>query len=377
MLRLPFFIIFALIPALSWGSFETPASHAALMDFTTGTVLYDKKAHEKTKPSSMTKLMTSYIVFDRLHKDVLKLEDTYKISATAAQKGGSKMFVAEGSRVNIHDLLQGVIIQSGNDASIALAEGISGSEESFAKYMNKMAEKIGLNESQFKNATGWPAEGHYMSAYDIAKLSRLIIKDFPEYYHYFSQKEFTYSNITQKNRNLLLFVEGTTVDGLKTGHTDEAGYGIAVSAKQGDKRLIAVVNGLSTEQARASEAERLLRYGFRHFITRTLFKAGSPVGQAKLWFAEEEQVNLITKGDITLIIPKLDEEQITLKIVYDGPIPAPVKAEQKLAKLVITIPNMDTHEIPLYAEKSIDKLSWPSHVIRAFNHYLNQFRGQD
>ncbi|HSK39613.1 MAG TPA: D-alanyl-D-alanine carboxypeptidase family protein, partial [Arenibaculum sp.] len=250
-------------PARS-ASIDTIARQAVLIDATTGTVLFEKNADERMPTSSMSKIMTMYMVFDAIKQGHLSLDDTLHVSEGAWRMQGSKMFVELGNPIPVEDLIRGVIIQSGNDASVVLAEGLAGSESEFATRMTQRAHELGLTASNFTNATGWPDDDHYSTASDLAKLSDRIIADFPEFYHYYSETEFTYHDIKQGNRNPLLY-RNMDVDGLKTGHTEAAGYGLAASAERNGRRLILVVNGLSDMQARADESARLLEWGFREF----------------------------------------------------------------------------------------------------------------
>jgi D-alanyl-D-alanine carboxypeptidase (penicillin-binding protein 5/6) len=337
--------------------FQTGAKQAILMDFESGAVLFEKDSEERMGPSSMTKLMTAYIIFDSLKNEDFTLDSKFYVSEKAWKKGGSKMFVKEGSYIELEDLIKGIIIQSGNDACIVFAEGHSRSEEAFAEDMNYMAERLGLKDSHFENSTGWPAPEHYSTAKDLAKLSRRLIRDFPEYYHYFKEKEFTYSGITQKNRNSLLDKEGLGVDGLKTGHTEAAGYGIAVSAVQNGKRLIAVVNGLNSERRRISEAERLLRYGFLDFKSIDLYEANEVIEKVRVWAGEESYVPIAPDKNITMVTQRIldDRPDYKIEVVYNEPVDAPVEKGTELGKLVIYGDGKAQSEYQLYATKSVKK----------------------
>jgi D-alanyl-D-alanine carboxypeptidase (penicillin-binding protein 5/6) len=339
---------------------ETNAEHAVLMDYDTGEVLFDKKANDPAIPSSMTKLMTTYILFDHLKKGVLSPNDTFHVSEKAWRKGGSKMFVNVNSDVKIDDLLKGIIVQSGNDACLVVAEGIAGSEDAFAKLMNQTGKELGLINSHFMNATGWPDDQHHMSVMDIAKLSRHIIHDFPELYaKYFHIKEYTYNNISQRNRNLLLYRD-INVDGLKTGHTEDGGYGMAVSGIGPDeRRQIAVVNGLHSEQERANEAEKLLKYGERYFAIKTPFKAGDVIENAKVHLGEEKTIPVSTSEDITYVYPKLQEDKVSVSISYDdNALNAPITKGQKLGTYTVTTPFLSPRTFDIYANKDVTQLGW-------------------
>ena len=280
---------------------DTPARHAVMIDMSTDTIVLEKDADVPMPPASMSKLMTIYMVFDRLKSGRLSLEDKFLVSRKAWRKGGSKMFVMVNTRVSVKDLLRGIIVQSGNDACIVIAEGIAGSEDAFAELMTKKAREIGLTNSSFKNATGWPAEGHVMSARDIATLSMKLIRDFPEYYPIFAETSFTFSGIKQGNRNPLLYKD-FGADGLKTGHTEDSGYGLASSAERNGRRLVLVVNGLPSMRARSSESARLLEWGFRETATYSLFKKGEPVETAAVWLGDQPTVNMLTGSDVALTL---------------------------------------------------------------------------
>jgi serine-type D-Ala-D-Ala carboxypeptidase (penicillin-binding protein 5/6) len=333
---------------------ETQAREAFLVDFQTGAVLLDKNADEPMPPSSMSKLMTTYLVFSRLQHNRLSLDDEFTVSEKAWRMGGSKMFVEVGNQTKVEDLLRGVIVQSGNDACIVLAEGIAGSEEAFAELMNEKAQELGMTSSHFTNATGWPSPNQYVTARDLATLAKHTIEDHPEYYRYYSEKEFTWSGIRQGNRNPLLY-RNIGADGLKTGHTEEAGYGLTASAVQNGRRLILVVNGLPSMQARADESDRLLSWGFREFGNYALFKAGDTVDQAAVWLGEEETVPLVIPQDLTVTLPRGDRNGMQVAVIYDGPIPAPVPAGEPIATLRVTWPEGVPVEVPLEAGEAVEQ----------------------
>ncbi|MFN7038330.1 MAG: D-alanyl-D-alanine carboxypeptidase family protein [Alphaproteobacteria bacterium] len=338
-------------------SFETKAEYAILVDALTQEVLFEKNADTAMAPSSMSKLMTIYMVFDALKKNILTLNDKFTVSENAWKKAGSKMFIHVNDQVSIQDLLRGIIIQSGNDACITIAEGMSGSEENFAHAMNEKAKEIGLKNSYFKNSTGWPEEHHLMSSRDLSILAYRLINDFPEYYNFFSEQSFTYNNIKQDNRNMLLS-RNVGADGLKTGHTEIAGYGITASAKKDERRLILVVNGLGSTVERANEAEKLLQYGFLNFKNLDLFKAGEVVDNAKTWLGKEEIVPLATETDIIITVPKYSTKDIKVAMNYNMPIKAPIEKGQKLGELKIEISdNSQPIYYNLVATKSIEKIS--------------------
>lgn len=364
------FILFLAVGTAFARDISTSATHAILIDAETGDVILDKNADEIMKPASMTKIMTAYLIFERLKDGRLALDDTFPVSERAWRKGGSKMFIEVGNSVSVEDLLQGVIVQSGNDASIALAEGIYGSEEDFSAEMNHVAEKLGMADTNFMNATGWPDEEHVTSAKDLAILSRALINNFPEYYQFYQQKSFTYNDIRQGNRNPLLY-KNIGADGIKTGHTEESGYGLAASAVRDDRRLILVVNGLDSAAARARESEKLLRWGFREFNNYTLFKSGEMVEAAEVWLGDKARVPLTLDQDLKLTLPRRTRRDVTATVVYEGPVQAPIQEGDQIATLKIDIPGSQTpHEYPLKAAESVSKLSGFARVKAAFNHLL-------
>ena len=341
----------------SWAAatIETQAREAFLVDFDTGVVLLDKNADQLMPPSSMSKLMTAYMVFERLKDNRLSLDDELTVSEKAWRMGGSKMFVEVGNQVRVEDLLRGVIVQSGNDACIVLAEGLAGSEEAFADQMTEKARELGMTQSTFRNSTGWPDPNHLMTARELAILSKRIILDHPDYYHYYAEKEFTWHEIRQGNRNPLLY-RNIGADGLKTGHTEDAGYGLTASAVQNERRLILVVNGLPSMQARADESDRLLSWGFREFDNYALFKAGDTVDEAPVWLGDEETVPLVIADDLKATLPRDDRKGMQVSVVYDSPIPAPVPAGKEIAKLRIVWPGGVPVEVPLQAGAEVGQL---------------------
>jgi len=351
-------------------AYDSKAKYAILYDYNTSTVLYSKSPDEQMTPSSMTKLMTAYITFQHLAKGAIKLGDKFKVSEKAWRMGGSKMFVAINSEIPIDDLLKGIIVQSGNDACVVVAENLASSEENFAQLMNKTAKEIGMTHSSFKNSTGMPEPGHSMTVRDLAILASRIIRDFPQYYYYFSTKEFTYNNIRQTNRNALIFRD-IGADGLKTGHTDEGGYGLVGSAKQGERRLIVVVNGLDSDKERADEAETLLNYGFRSFESKTLLNPGQTVSTAEVWMGEKTRVPLVTKDAINLVLPMVSSQKPQIEVKYQGPISAPITKGQEIATLYIKIPDQDEKIIPLYAGENIAKASLLRKFDILISYYLN------
>lgn len=346
---------------------ETAASHMVLMDYNTGDVLAEKALNEKMYPSSMTKMMTMYIIFERLKQGTLSLDAQFTISEKAWRMQGSKMFVPIGAQVRLEDLIRGISIQSGNDACVAVAEGIAGSEESFAKIMNDTAQKLGMKHTNFTDSSGWPNPNNTTTPHDLAILGAALVRDFPQYYHYFSEREYTFHNIRQFNRNLLLNNASLGVDGLKTGHTEAAGYGIALSAKEPatGRRLLLVVNGLNSEAERAQEGERLLKWGFANFENKTLFKANQPIVKTPVWMSQTREMPLTIASNVIVTLPKTGQASPKASVSYKSPLIAPVKKGQEVGSLTITLPNGATRTISLLAAEDAPKLSFFSRITRA------------
>jgi D-alanyl-D-alanine carboxypeptidase (penicillin-binding protein 5/6) len=355
---------------LNANAFETNAKYAILMDATTKHIIFSKNPDTQMKPSSMSKLMTLYVLFEKLNNKEISLSDKFIISEAAWRKQGSKMFLPIGSMVSVEDLIRGIIVQSGNDACIAVAEGLMGSEDIFVEALNKKAHEINLDNSIFMNATGWPDDGHLMTARDLATLSLRLIEDFSQYYPYFSETEFTYHNITQPNRNELLKLN-LGVDGLKTGHTDEAGYGIAVSANKNGRRLILVVNGLKNTSERTREAVRLLQYGFLNFTNVVISQKDKPIEEAPLWMSKEKSIPLTTEQDVILTLPKDQAHKIHASVKYKSPIIAPIKKGEAVGELILKLPEHHEEKIyPLIAAADAHRLPYFSRLIRHLDYYL-------
>jgi len=339
---------------------ETNAREAVVLDATTGRVLFEKNAEQRMPPASMSKLMTIYMVFSRLRDGSLSLEDTFRVSENAWRRGGAKsgsstMFLEPNKRVDVESLLRGIIVQSGNDACIVVAEGIAGSEPAFAEAMTIKAKEIGLTDSNFANATGWPDPDQYMTAKDLAHLALRTIEDFPEFYHYYSETEFTYNDIRQRNRNPLLY-KGIGADGLKTGHTEEAGYGLTASAVRNGRRVVAVLNGLESKKDRSTESERLIDWAFREFNNYALFKSGDVVSDAEVWLGAAGRVPLKITQDVLITLPRKVRKDMTVKVRYESPIPAPIIAGAPLAELVVSAPGEQDLTIPLVAGADVEAL---------------------
>jgi serine-type D-Ala-D-Ala carboxypeptidase (penicillin-binding protein 5/6) len=343
------------------GPLDTAAKYAVALDFNTGATLLDKDADVAMTPSSMTKLMTAYIVYGMLKSGRLKLDQELPVSERAWRMGGSKMFVPLGAQVRVEDLIRGMIVQSGNDACIVLAEGIAGSEEQFVELMNKKAQEIGLEKSNFRNVTGWPDPDHRMSARDIATVARRLIWDYPEYYKYDAEKTFKYNNIEQQNRNSL--VQKGLADGLKTGHTEDGGYGVVVSAQRQGRRVIIVVNGLTSMHQRAEESERLLEWCFREFEDVTLFTAGDIVEHAPVWLGATPTVPLVGGRDLVVTMPRGWRNKAKVAVEYDGPIPAPITRGSTLGRLVVSGGGVPDMNMPLLAGADVPRMGLPGRAM--------------
>jgi serine-type D-Ala-D-Ala carboxypeptidase (penicillin-binding protein 5/6) len=340
------------------GVFDTKAKHAILMNVDADLIFYEKDADTLMSPASMSKLMTLAVVFRELKAGHIKLDDQFKVSEHAWREGGapsgsSAMFAPLNSTVSVEDLIRGVTVQSGNDACIILAEGISGSEDAFVKEMNKYAKEIGLTKSHFENSTGLPADGHVMTARELALLADYLIKNYPEYYHYFGEKEFVYGKWRFTNRNPLVF-EDLGVDGLKTGFIEDAGYGLVASAVRDNQRVILVVSGLNTKKEREEEPRKLLEWGFKSFKPYRLFDQGEKVSDALVWGGTRHYVPLVGNKNIDIILPFNTSGQVTAQIVYDGPIKAPIRKGDQVATLRVTAADTKaTNDIPLYAGEDV------------------------
>lgn len=324
------------------------------MDYRTGEVLFEKDARTPTAPASMSKLMTVAIVFERLKDGSLQLSDEFDVSEKAWRMGGSKMWVRVDTKIPVEDLLRGVVVQSGNDACIVLAENIAGSEDAFAELMNRKAREWGLNDSTFANATGWPEENQKMSMRDLALLTRKIIHDYPAHYALFAETEFTWEKIRQPNRNPLLdLVDGA--DGLKTGHTEESGYGLVGSAVQDGERRIVVVNGLESERQRATESARIMRIAFNDFATKDFYSPGDIVGEAAVFKGKQQSVPLITADKVGMILHRSMLGDTKATVIYEGPVEAPIRENQQIGLLRVEVEGGQAKEFPLYAGRAVQE----------------------
>lgn len=346
-----------LFAAQPLAAFDTQARAAFVLDETTGTVLLNKNADEPLPPASMSKLMTLYIAFEAVRDGRLSLDETLPVSAHANSFGGSTLFLKTGERVSVEDLLRGIIVLSGNDACVVIAEALSpdGTEAGFARLMTQRAQQLGMTNSTFANSSGWPAEGHRMSMRDLTLLAQRIIEDFPDFYPMFAEREFLFDETESQNRynrNPLLSL-GIGADGLKTGHTQEAGYGLVGSAKQGERRVIFAITGLDSAQARAQEAEAIVNWAFRHFAEKTVTKAGSVIAEADVWMGAADRVGLVAQQDVTLLLPVTPGTGMAAEVVYTGPIEAPIPEGRQLAELIITPEGLPEHRIPLFAANAV------------------------
>ena len=362
--------------ALPAVAFETRAKSAYVMDQTTGTVLLAKNAEEPLPPASMSKLMTLYMAFEAVRDGRLTLDEKLPVSEHAMSYGGSTMFLDTTDRVSVEDLIRGIIVMSGNDACVVIAEALSpdGTEAGFARMMTQRGAQLGMRNSTFMNASGWPQAGHRMSMKDLAILAQRLIEDFPEFYPLFDEEEFAFDGrapTNTRNRNPLLGL-GIGADGLKTGHTQEAGFGLVGSAKQGDRRVIFVISGLDTARNRAEEAEALVNWSFRHFTQADLAKAGTRLASADIWMGSQPTVGLVTAEDISTLVPVMGGGDIAAEVVYRGPVQAPVEAGQELAELVFAPEGLPEVRVPLVAEQAVARGGFMVRVTTAANVLLKQ-----
>ncbi len=335
---------------------STPAKHAFMIDVSTDTVLLDKASDVPMPPASMSKLMTIYMVFDAIRRGTLKMEDELLISTKAAKKGGSRMFMRPGERIRVDDLLRGIIVQSGNDACIVVAEALAGSEEEFAKLMTEQGRVLGLKHSTFTNSTGWPHPRHLMSARDLARLSVILIEKFPDLYGIFKEKTFTYNDIKQGNRNPLLYID-PSADGLKTGFTKASMYGLTASAIREGRRIILVLNGLENSRIRKEESARLMEWAFRSHRVYTLFKPGEEVVSAGVWLGAEPAVPLVVAGGLRLSLTLPHFRRMEVKVRTMEPVAAPIRKNDRIGALFVSVPDRKIQEIPLLAGRDVERMS--------------------
>ncbi len=367
-------LILMVIPITVYGNFlklNTPAKQVILYDHELKKVLFEKNSNDLMKPASMAKIMTAYIVFDRLQEGSLNLEDKFVVSKNAWKKGGSRTFLKLNSEVTISDLLMGLIVQSGNDAAIALAEGIAGSEEDFALQMNQYADLLEMNNTYFTNSTGWPHEDLKTTAYDLIKLTEALINNFPKLYKLFIEREFTFNNIRQPNRNPLLIgrykVPGA--DGLKTGHTNESGYGLIGSVVRKKRRITLVVNGLNSMKQRGKESKRLLELAFRETYILRAFQNNNILSSANVWLGNKSKINLMAEKPLKILVNRSALRMIKTTIMWNDPVKAPIKIGEKIGIINIKIPGRDKLELNLVSKNNVNGLG-PIDKIKSAMNYL-------
>ena len=343
-------------------AFDTLAKQAVLIDVDTRSILFEKNSQEHMPTSSMSKVLTMYVVFDAIKQGRLKMTDTVTVSENAWKMEGSKMFAPLNAQVKVEDLVQGVIVQSGNDAAVALAEAVAGSESAFAEQLNKTAAQLGMKNSHFTNASGMPDPNHYSTCYDLALMAYRLITDFPEYYHFYSQKDFTFNNIKQGNRNPLLY-RNIGADGVKTGHTEIAGYGLIGSAVQNGRRLIMVFNGVNSMQERADEGVKLMDWGFRNFSPINLYKKGDVIDQAAVWFGEQPTVPVVVNEQIKGIYKVGEQDKLKITTVINEPVQAPIKAGQEIGVLNVKMGDFPARSYKLYAGTDVGEMGFFERMI--------------
>ncbi|WP_136442653.1 D-alanyl-D-alanine carboxypeptidase family protein [Pacificoceanicola onchidii] len=361
-------------------AFDTRAEAAFVMDQTTGTVLMAKNADDALPPASMSKLMTLYLAFEAVRDGRMRMEEELRVSQHAMNYGGSTLFLKAGERVSVEDLLRGIIVLSGNDACAVIAEALSpdGTEAGFARLMTQRAQQLGMTSSVFKNSNGWPANGHVMSMRDLSLLARHLIEDFPEYYPMFAQEEFLFDQKESQNRynrNPLLGL-GIGADGLKTGHTQEAGYGLVGSAKQGERRVIFAITGLSTAKARAEESESIVNWAFRQFAEKTVVTKGTEVARADVWLGSDDSVGLVADKDLSLLLPRATPGGLKAEVVYTGPVEAPIRAGQQLAELIISPEGLEETRVPLFAASAVEAGGFMDRIMIVSKHLIARVQDQ-
>lgn len=370
-LRLSFlWVALGLLTPLHAQGFETRATSAWVYDVTSHTVLMDKNGEEPVPPASMSKLMTVNMLFEALADGRVTMETTFAVSARAKAMGGSTMFLNETDRPTVEELIHGMIINSGNDACVVVAEGLAGTEDAFAAQMTERGRALGLENSTFANASGWPDPGQRMSMKDLGLVGLRLIEQFPQYYPVFAQTEFNYKDrapANANNRNPLLKL-GIGADGLKTGHTTEAGYGLVGSVKQGDRRIVFAMSGLTSDTERAEEAERIATWAFRQFALKTVAKSGVRVAEAAVFMGDAATVGLVPAEDVRLLIPGTVQDGLQAEVVYSGPLTAPIAKGAQVAELVVSIPNLPQQRIPLVAESDIGRGGFVTRLTTAARH---------
>lgn len=360
-------LVFATLLALPAQAFDTRATAAWVFDETTQTVLLAKNADQPLPPASMSKLMTLNMLFEALQDGRVTMDTTFAVSTKARSMGGSTMFLNEQDRPTVRDLIYGIIINSGNDACVVVAEGLAGTEEAFAAQMTERAKTLGMTQSTFANASGWPDPNHRMSMHDLGIIARRLIEEFPAEYTIFKETEFNYANRSEANRfnrNPLLKLN-IGADGLKTGHTREAGYGLVGSAVQGNRRVIFVITGLESDTARAEEAERIVNWAFRQFVLKTVAKAGLRVAEAPVWMGRDSTVGLVPAKDVVLLVPASVQDGISAEVSFTGPLAAPLIAGQPVAELIVHVPDLPDARIPLVTEAAVNRAGFVGRLTTA------------
>ena len=369
MKKLIFVFFLFLILSKNVFAIETIAKQAILYDMDTKSVLFKKNSDQLVSPSSMSKIMTIYYVFKKISEGELSLQDEFIVSKKAWKKGGSKMFVKVNEKVKVEDLIRGIIVQSGNDACIVLAEGLSGSEKLFSEELTELGKEIGLENSFFTNSTGWPDPEHLMTVDDLLTLSIRTIKDFPDLFHYYSEKEFTFSGIKQLNRNPLLFTDLNS-DGLKTGHTSLGGYGLVATVKKNDRRLILVLNGLNSSKDRAKEAQRLLKIGFNQYEILKIAEANEKLKTLNVWGGDKKKINIFSKDEIKITIPKKIKKQLSFAIKYQSPLIPPIISEEPIGEFLIKKNKEILKKFELFTDQNVRKMNFFQKIGHNFRYLL-------
>jgi D-alanyl-D-alanine carboxypeptidase (penicillin-binding protein 5/6) len=348
------------------------SQQAILIDLSTGEILFEQNADQAMPPSSMSKILTTYLVFEELKAGRLKMADSFPVSEASWRKGGSKMFLKVNTLVSVEELLKGAIVSSGNDACIALAEGISGSEAAFAHRMTEVAHQMGASHSNFVNATGWPDEQHYSTARDLALISQKLIENFPEYYPLYAERAFTYNNISQMNRNPLLG-SFPGADGIKTGSTETGGFGLVGSAVQGGRRVIMVLNGAASKKERAIDSKALLQWGFNNFLGISLYKKGHIIEQADIWLGDKSKLGLSVAQDVKITLPRHESRNLRIELVYKAPLEAPLKKGEQVGYLRISVPHKKDSVIPVITTDSVQKAGFFSRIKGAVTYLIKGY----
>lgn len=368
-----FCLLGALAAAAPAAAVETSAPLAIVVDYNTGAVLYEKNADESVGPASLSKMMTSYLLFESIKDGRVSLEDTMPVSEAVwrewVRSEGSKMFLEVGKKIVVEDLIRGIVVQSGNDASDVVAEALAGTEAAFAAEMNRKAVELGMTNSNFQNASGWPAPSQYTTVRDIALLSAATIRDFPELYHYYSEKSFKFNAITQGNRNPLLYRD-IGADGLKTGYTKDSGYGIAGSAERDSRRVIVVVHGMKSVRERGEQAAQLIEWAFREWAHYALFDSGETVADIPVWLGDEDTVPVVIRDELVVAVPRKSRKKMTVKVVHREAVPAPIERGQQIATLLVSAPDMKPVEVPLYAGADIGERGFFGRIGVAISHLI-------